>query len=522
MSATHAAAAPSGTQGSWLFSLDHRRIGVLYLWVSCFAILVAAFLGWLTAVETAYPGQTFVGEQDLHLLGAGRGLFLVFFFLLPAIPAGLGNFILPLQVGAENVFHPSMNRLALHTFLLGLLAAVVAALLGGADAWWAPLTPYDLGPGAVVTWSMAAAALVVFSMMMTSLNFIGTVHLRRAPGMSLSRLPVSVWAIYIYSWVHIVAAPAATLAYGAMLMSRGKEMPFTNPETGFAFSQIEMLFWFFAAPVLLATILPVIGVVTEVLSAQTRRRPAAPGLLVYAMAAIGVMSFMVWGRELFSIGAHERLAIVGSVASFLVYALVLTIIFAWIGTLSQRGSGFQVDAALLYAVFAIAFLAIGALAGCFTASMALGPYLGPSLFASGRFELLVVSPVVMGLLAGLHYWWPKLRGCSCRGTAASLGAWAVFLGLLLSGLGKLALGIMGVPARAYSAGGPHLAAYLAELGATLVLCGLFVVVTVLARAEKGSDEGIEGAGLEWQAGSFNDAENFSTVPDGHIDPYDFR
>ncbi len=522
MSASRSGAADAG--GSWLFSTDHRRIGASYIAVACFAVIVGALLATSSAAESAFPGRTLLDAHDYHLQISGHGLFMVLFFLLPAIPAGLGNLVLPLQLGANNVFRPRINRTALHLFVLGLVAVLTSVVLGGADTGWAFRATYSATGGWAVTLTTVAATLVTLSLLLTSFNIVGTIHQRRAAGQDWSRLPISAWALYLFSWVQILATPAAFAAYGMVLAFRGTDLPFVDAARGYGLAHTEMIFRFYATPVVWMAILPAVGVVTDVIAPLARRRPATAGFIVHTMAALAVLSFFAWGAGSVPGASGTETGVVASLASFLRFALALGIVFAWLMTL--RGGAIRLEVPMLYALFAVVFLVFGSLAGLFTASPALGPYLRSSLFGTGQFHLFVVGTVVMAFLSGLHFWWPKLTGRVVPARLGAVGAWMLFLGLGTLSLMHLALGARGWVTRVYeqTPAAPGFA-HLAFGGALIALLAVLLIAGNLARSavrgEVASENPWRAAGLEWRATFPSAGRNFAMTPDGSSDPYDF-
>ncbi len=506
---------------SWLASTDHKRIAISYL-AGLFSILLlgVTFAQFLRMGAQAGDGAVLAGGV-LGKLSSLHGIVMVFFFVLPAIPATLGNFVLPLMLGAKDLAYPRLNRLALHLYLCSGLCLVIAIVAGAVDTGWTLLPATGGGQATAQFFLGLGLHLLALNLILTGLNFVVTITRMRPAHWSGADLPVMVWSLFAVGVLLILCGPflggIGLLVAGSQLGNAG----WLSVAGGVDLLGYRQLFWFFSHPALFVAVLPAIGVVSEIL-ATFSRKPVSGGLQVpISIWALAGLSFVGWGTHLFAGGQSPLSSTVFSALSLLVAIPATYIAYHWLATL-HRGA-IEITTPLLFALAALMQLAVGALSGLFIGALSTGIHLESSTFVVGHLHYLLAGGTLTALLAGLYYWWPKMFGRRTNARWGNLGAGLIFLGINLAFFPTFIAGAAGLLTRSAAADpafGPALG--LATVGIGIFSLGLLVVVfNLLHSAISGEPAPANpwgGATAEWAIASPPPLAADATDP---AIPYDF-
>ncbi len=502
---------------SWLLTLDHKRIGILYLLTLTAFFIVGGIFASLVRLELMTPKGDFFEANTYNKLFTMHGVVMIFFFLIPSIPAVLGNFLLPLQLGARDVAFPRLNLLSYYLYTGGGIFALLAIVMGGVDTGWTFYTPYS----STYSNSFVALALVGvfingFSSILTGVNFIVTIHKMRAPGLTWFRLPLFIWAHYATSLIQVLGTPVIAITLLLVTFERVFNIGIFNPTLGGDPVLMQHLFWFYSHPAVYIMILPGFGVISEVVACFSRKRVFGYSFIAFSSLAIAVLGFLVWGHHMFVAGQSTYAGMVFSFLTFLVAVPSAIKIFNWAFTL-YKGS-VSLESPMLYVLGFIGLFTIGGLTGLFLATMGLDVHMHDTYFVVAHFHYVMVGGMVMAFLCGLHFWWPKITGKMYSEPMAKLGVFLVFAGFNLTFLPQFVLGYLGMPRRYHTYPEEWQALNVMSSAGASVL-GLGFTITIfyfLWSALKGpkAEANPYGAkGLEWEAmDSPPIAHNFIDIP----------
>jgi cytochrome c oxidase subunit 1 len=457
-----------------------------------------------------------VGAEAYNRLFTMHGLIMIFFFLIPSIPAVLGNFLVPMMIGARDLAFPRLNLLSWYLFIGGSLLAIVSAVTGGVDTGWTFYTPYSTTYSNSHVLPMAAGIFITgFSSILTGLNFIVTIHTMRAPGLTWFRLPLFLWSTYATSIIFILGTPVIAITLLLVGLERIVGVGIFNPGLGGDPVLFQHLFWFYSHPAVYVMILPAMGVVSEIIPCFARKRIFGYSFVAFSSVAIAVLGFLVWGHHLFVSGQSIYAGMVFSFLSFLVAIPSAIKVFNWTATLYKGSITFHTP--MLYAFGFIGLFTIGGLTGLFVASLAVDVHVHDTYFVVAHFHYIMVGGAVMGYLGGIHYWWPKISGRLYPEAWARLSAVIIFLGFNLTFFPQFLLGYAGMPRRyhAYPAEFQVLNV-MSTAGASILAVGYVMPLVYLIWSLKyGPLAGSNpwgATGLEWRTPSPPPTENFEHTP----------
>jgi len=434
---------------SWLFTYDHKRLGILYLISISIFFFIGALAAMFIRLELTTPKGDLLTSDVYNKMFTTHGVIMIFLFLIPSIPAVFGNFLLPLMIGARDVAFPRLNLLSWYFFITGGILVLIALFRGGIDTGWTFYTPYSSSfAKGEVSLAIVGIFLAGFSSIFTGINFLVTIHKMRAPGMTWFRLPLFVWAMYATSLLQVLGTPVVAITLLLVAVERTFRIGIFDPNLGGDPILFQHLFWFYSHPAVYIMILPAMGVISEVVSAFSKRRVFGYHFVAFSSLAIAIIGFLVWGHHMFSTGQSIYAGIVFSFLTWLVAVPSAIKIFNWMATIWKGRVHW--DTPMLYALGFMGLFVIGGLTGLHLAAMATNVHLTDTYFVVAHFHYVMVGGAIMGYLAALHFWWPKMTGRMYPEGWGKLAAMLVFVGFNLTFFPQFILGYMGMPRRYHS------------------------------------------------------------------------
>ena len=505
------------TLRSWLASTDHKRVAILYAASITFFFFLGGAAIALVRLDLVTPAGDLVSNATYNKLFTAHGVIMVWFFLIPSIPATLGNFLLPLMLGARDLAFPRLNLASWYLYTLGGLFTLYALVAGGVDTGWTFYSPFSsMFSNTHVIAVIAGVFVVGFSSILTGLNFIVTTHTLRAPGLTWFRLPLFVWANYATSLILVLATPVLAMTMALLALERLFHVGIFDPAYGGDPLLFQHLFWFYSHPAVYIMVLPAMGVVSEIITCFSRKRIFGYRFMAYAILGIAAISFMVWGHHLFVAGQSMYAGMVFSLLSFLVAVPSAIKVFNWTATLYKGSISF--DAPMLYVLGFVGLFMLGGLTGLFLASLALDVHLSDTYFVVAHFHYIMVGGTVMAYLGGIHFWWPKITGKMFHEGWARFSAILLFFGFNLTFFPQYLLGYLGMPRR-YHAYPPEFQPLhvLSSAGASILAVGYLLppiyLMWSLWHGKPAGDNPWDARGLEWRTTSPPPEHNFEVPPE---------
>ena len=510
---------------SWLLTGDHKRIAVLYLVSVTFFFIIGGLLAMMIRMQLLTPNGALMSPDTYNKVFTMHGVSMVFFVLIPAVPAILGNFLLPLMVGARDLAFPKINLLSLYLYWIGGLLLLYTVIAGGIDTGWTFTTPLSTQfVNTNVISGGLAAFFAGFSSIFTGLNFIVTTHRMRAPGMTWFRLPLFVWAHYATAIIMVLATPVVSITIVLVALERLTGVGVFDPKLGGDPLLFQHLFWFYSHPAVYVMLLPSMGVISEVLACFSRKRVFGYTAVAFSSVAIALFGFFVWEHHMFIMGVSQYSALVFSMLTMLVAVPSAIKVFNWATTLYKGSITFE--APMVYALCFLGLFVVGGLTGVFLGSMGMDIQLTETYFVVAHFHFVMVGAVLMGFLAGLHFWWPKITGRMYPEPPAKVAAVLIFVGFFFTFGPQFVLGYLGMPRR-YAMYPPEwqILNVMSTAGATVMGFGYLLTMVYLAWSLRYSPVATANPwrayGLEWTVASPPPTQNFFATPMVTREAYDY-
>ncbi|MDQ4074996.1 MAG: cytochrome c oxidase subunit I [Chloroflexota bacterium] len=514
------------TVKSWLLTVDHKRIAILYLISISGLFIIGGLAAVLMRWELLTPEADLVDLDTYNRLFTLHGTIMVFFFLIPSVPAVLGNFLLPLMIGARDLAFPRLNLASWYVFMFGALLAIASMILGGVDTGWTFYTPYSTTYSNSYVLLMGLGIFIAgFSTIFTGINFIVTTHKMRAPGLTWFRLPLFVWANYATSIIMVLGTPVIAITIILIALERVFAIGIFDPNLGGDPVLFQHLFWFYSHPAVYIMILPSLGVISELVPCFSRRQLFGYHFVALASLAIAVLGFEGWAHHMFVAGISVYSGMVFSLLTVFIAIPSAVKVFNWTATLYKGSISWETP--MLYALGFIGVFTIGGLTGLALAMLGMDVPLHDTYYIVAHFHYIMVAGALMGYLGGLHFWWPKMTGRMYPDMLGRVSAVLVFVGFNLAFFPQFLLGHMGNPRRyGMYAEEFQVLHVLSTAGASILAVGLIFPLTYflwsLRYGEKAEDNPWGATGLEWQTSSPPPTHNFSKTPVVTEPPYAYE
>jgi cytochrome c oxidase subunit 1 len=504
------------TLKSWLLTVDHKRIGIMYLISVTVMFLMGSLMASLIRLELLTPQGDLLSSDSYNRAFTMHGIYMVFFVIIPGIPAVIGNFVLPLMLGAKDVAFPKLNLLSWYTYMAGAILTVVSTMWGGADTGWTFYTPYSTTASPSMVLLPAVGAFIAgFSSILTGLNFLVTIHNMRAPGLTWFRLPLFVWAHYATAVTQLLGTPVVAITILLVGMERAFGLGIFDPKLGGDPVLFQHLFWFYSHPAVYIMILPAMGVISELISAFSRKRVFGYEFVAISSVAIAVIGFFVWGHHMFVSTQSVYAGMVFSVLTFLVGVPSAVKVFNWTATLHKGSISFE--APMIYALGFLGLFLIGGFTGLFLASAGFDVHVHDTYFVVAHFHYIMVGGAIMGFVGGLHFWWPKMTGRMYPEWAGRVSGLLIFTGFNLTFFPQFILGYAGMPRRYhYYPDEFQVLNVMSTAGAGVLALGYLMPMVYfiwsIKRGPIAPKNPWGAAGLEWTVDSPPHPHNFHDTP----------
>jgi cytochrome c oxidase subunit I len=513
------------TLKSWLLTKDHKRIAIMYLISVSVFFMIGGLYAATIRLELLTPASDLLETGTYNKVFTQHGIMMIFFFLIPSIPAVIGNFLLPIMIGAKDLALPRINLLSLYIYWIAGALALFGLMQGGVDTGWTFYTPYSTTFSNSYVMAVGLAIFINgFSSILTGLNFIVTVHTMRAPGMTWFRLPLFVWAHYAVSLVMVLGTPVVAITVLLLAIERFAHVGIFDPSIGGDPILFQHMFWFYSHPAVYIMVLPGMGVVSELISNFARKKIFGYEFIAFSSIAIAVFGFLVWGHHLFVSGQSIYAGMVFSFLTMVVAVPSAIKMFNWTATLYKGSVSF--DTPMLYALGFMGLFLIGGLTGLFLGAMGLAVHLSETYFVVAHFHYVMVGGQVIAYLGGIHYWWPKMTGRMYSEFWGKISAMLVFVGFNLTFFPQFILGYQGMPRRYASYPEEwQVLNIFSTAGASVLGLGMLMPVVYLLHSlvygKKAGDNPWMHPGLEWRTSSPPPTENFEKTPVVTWEAYEF-
>ena len=509
---------------SWLLTLDHKRIGVMYLVAVLTAFLFGGLFAVLVRAHLWNPEGAFLTQDQYNQAFTLHGAIMVFLVIIPSIPAALGNFVLPIMLGAKDVAFPRLNLMSFYLWITGAIFFIAALFTGGLDTGWTFYTPYSTTTeaGGVIS-ALLGVFILGFSSIFTGMNFVVTIHRLRPPGMTWFRMPLFLWALYATALIQVLATPVLGITVLLLIVERAFGIGIFDPALGGDPVLYQHFFWFYSHPAVYIMILPAMGIVSELISVHSHRHIFGYRFIAYSSVAIAVFSFLVWGHHMFTSGQSGLINVIFSLITFSVAIPSAVKIFNWLATLYKGNITYNTP--MLYGLMFLFIFTIGGLTGLHLGTLATDIHLHDTYFVVAHFHYVMMGSALIAFIGGIHHWWPKMTGKMYSEFWGRIGALLVFVGFNLTFFVQFVMGSKGMPRR-YATYLPEYEIYhkISTIGSFILALGFFVTafyfIQSLFSGRKASSNPWGGRSLEWQCTSPPSHHNFDKAPTVG-DCYDF-
>ncbi|MCA9192963.1 MAG: cbb3-type cytochrome c oxidase subunit I [Planctomycetales bacterium] len=512
---------------SWALTLDHKRIGLMYLVGVMSSFLVGGLLALLIRAELFTPGELFLNNKQFNQVFTLHGAVMVFLFIIPSVPAALGNFLVPVMLGAKDVAFPRLNLCSFYLWVGGAIFFLCALFYTGLDTGWTFYTPYssssEFGTMGPVVWATMGVFILGFSSIFTGLNFIVTINTMRPPGMAWFKMPLFLWATYSTSIIQVLATPVLGITVLLLAAERVLKIGIFDPHLNGDPVTYQHFFWFYSHPAVYIMILPGMGIISELMSVHSHKSIFGYRFIAYSSVAIAIFGFLVWGHHMFTAGMAEVTTVVFSALTFSVSIPSAIKVFNWLATM-YKGTVY-LNTPMCYALNFLFLFTIGGLTGLWLGALSTDRALHDTYFVVAHFHYVMMGGTLVAFVGGLFHWWPKMTGKMFNDLWGKISCLLVFIGFNMTFLPQFVLGSRGMPRR--------YARYLEEFqvlhqistaGAFVLGAGLFVALGVLIhslmRGRRAPNNPWGAATLEWQCTSPPPFYNFASAP-SVTDPYDY-
>lgn len=500
---------------SWMFTIDHKRIGVMYTFGTIGALMLGGVFALLVRLHLWVPEGLLVDNQTYNQFFTLHGAVMVFLFVIPGIPGALGNFALPLMLGAKDVAFPRVNLMSFWLWAIGAVFFVTVLVTGGLDTGWTFYTPYSVKTDTSVIWAVSGAFFLGFSSIFTGLNFIVTVHRMRPKNMGWFNMPLFIWGIYSTAVIQVLATPVLGITLLLLAVERSAGLGIFNSEFGGDPVLFQHFFWFYSHPAVYIMILPAMAIISELMATFSRKKVFGYTLVAYSSVAIAIFGFLVWGHHMFTSGQSAWASLVFSTLTFSISIPSAIKVFNWLSTM-YKGS-VRLDTPMWYALAFLWMFTVGGLTGMFLGSMGTDVHLHDTYFIVSHFHYVMVGSIMFAYFGGLHYWWPKMFGKMYNEVMGKLGAALMFIGFNVTFFPQFIMGSRGMPRR--------YATYLPEfqnlhqvstVGAfilgTGVAVGIWTLFSSIVNGKKAPQNPWGAASMEWETATPPIEHNFHEIP----------
>ena len=513
------------TLRSWFLTTDHKRIAILYLASITFFFVIGSITAGLIRLSLVVPDGSIFTNDTYNKLFTLHGVTMVWYFLIPSIPATFGNFLIPLMIGAKDLAFPRLNLLSWYIYVVAGIFTVIDLIIGGVDTGWTFYVPFStMFSNTYVVPAVIGVIIVGFSSILTGLNFIVTVHTMRAPGMTWFRLPLFVWTLYATSLIFVLATPVITIALVLLVIERLFGVGVFDPALGGDPVLFQHFFWFYSHPAVYIMVLPGMGVMSELVTAFSQKRLFGYKFVAYSSLAIASISFLVWGHHMFVNGQSEYASVVFSFLSFAVAVPSAIKVYNWAATIHK--GDIRLDTPMLYAMGYIGLFVLGGLTGLFLASLAIDEHVHDTYFVVAHFHYIMVGATVLAFLGALHFWWPKITGRMYNEAWGRVSAILIFIGFNVTFFPQFILGYLGMPRRYHVYPVEfQLLNVLSSAGSTILAAGyifpMIYLVWSIWFGRHAPDNPWDARGLEWTTSSPPPKHNFLKTPVVDFEAYDY-
>ncbi len=516
---------------SWLFTLDHKRIGLMFLVLTSAGLALGAMFALLIRTELTLPGPTIISEPSTYnRLFTLHGAVMIFLFVIPVIPATFGNFALPMMLGARDVAFPRLNLASLYFYVIGLVFFVFVLVFGGIDTGWTFYPPYSTTSQTPVILAVVGAFILGFSSIFTGINFLVTIHTMRPPGMGWFRMPLFLWGLYGTAIIQVLATPVLAITLLLLAAERLLGIGIFDAKMGGDPILFQHFFWFYSHPAVYIMILPAMGVISEVVAVFSRKHIFGYKFIAYSSLAIALLGFLVWGHHMFTSGQSQLVSLIFSALTFTVAIPSAIKVFNWLATMYKGSIGLAPP--MCFVMCFIFLFGIGGLTGLFLGALATDLHVHDTAFVVAHFHYTMAGGVLMAFLAGIYYWWPKMTGRMYNLVWGQVSAWVILIGFNLTYFPQFIIGSRGMPRRYYDYTrlleiNPEFTFYqiISTVGGFTLVGGLVLVAFILLRSlfvgPKAPDNPWGSATLEWQCASPAPHEN-TAAPETIDDCYDYE